>query len=490
MEWGISLRQNKMHSISTKLIAAFVITLIMFSIMISILFGKFYTEHVFQTDLLNTNINLCATISDYIEEEDIEFTSLNIFHNRRDFNFIGNIAAMESVEVWLITFDHKVISHNENKGMIEVDEIPTRYLDMVQELFEGKYIESHPYKKIWNRNMIGVGAPIIKEGRIVGAAIMQMDEDQVLYAASNTIRSLIHCLAIAIPIVGCVAGFLAKAILQPLGKLKLAAMELCNGNYDISTCIRKNDEIGLLADMMDQLAIRLKEAQCHRTVEDERRNNFLSGISHELRTPISVIKVQLEALSDGIITDENERSEYYQSMQSEINGLQRLVNDLLDLSKLSSENFQMKFDSVNLKDVLSNSIRSVRAYANQSGIQLSLKIHGKHSDTKSVQSDYDRLRQLLLIFLDNAIKYSGDGTVVTIEFWAEESTRICISDQGRGIPSEEIPFIFERFYRGKRVEDVNGSGLGLAIAQQIASQLNIHLSLKSSTQGTTVTILF
>ena len=203
---------------------------------------------------------------------------------------------------------------------------------------------------------------------------------------------------------------------------------------------------------------------------EEVRKEFVANISHELKTPITVIRGSLEALKDGVVP-EDEIESYQQQLLDETIYLQRLVGDLMDLSSLQSPEFITEKEDVVIQRVISDSLRSLRHLIDDKKIKVTQTGLG---GSYHLSGDYGRLRQMLLIILDNAIKFSPQGGNIEIKL---EDNRLSIADQGKGIPKEDLTYIFERFYR---VEDeTQGTGLGLPIAKQIAQRHGINLSVSS-----------
>ncbi len=160
--------------------------------------------------------------------------------------------------------------------------------------------------------------------------------------------------------------------------------------------------------------------------------------------------------------------------------LQRLVNDLLDLSRLQNTDFKIEMQELNLCDVINDVVRSVHNIAESKKINIT---HEQDTQVCVIKGDFGRLRQMLLIVLDNAIKFSPENSAVTVSL---ENKSISIKDNGIGISNEDLPYIFDRFYKVKSEENKNGTGLGLAIAKQIADRHNIKLSVNSTQSEGTV----
>lgn len=173
-------------------------------------------------------------------------------------------------------------------------------------------------------------------------------------------------------------------------------------------------------------------------------------------------------------------------MISETRSLERLVGDLLELSRLQSGKILVNKEKVHIKGLISDFTRRMQSIADK---KLILILSNFSDDTASITGDYDRLRQLFIIFIDNAIKYSPDNTKVLIDISIENNLKVVIQDQGYGIPKEELPYVWDRFYKGDKSRNSGGTGLGLAIARHLVELHNGNISLRSDVGiGTTVII--
>ena len=199
----------------------------------------------------------------------------------------------------------------------------------------------------------------------------------------------------------------------------------------------------------------------------------MANISHELKTPITVIRGSMEALYDGVVKDPEQVKSYQEQILSETRFLQRLVGDLLDLSQLQNSDFAMERKELSLAQVIDDLTRSLRPMAAGKGVGLEVE---KDASLDHFQGDYGRLRQMLVIFLDNAIKFSPRHGSVKIRL---KDRVISIIDNGIGIEPQDLPYIFDRFYKSQSEQNKSGTGLGLAIARQIAQAHDIQISVDS-----------
>lgn len=222
---------------------------------------------------------------------------------------------------------------------------------------------------------------------------------------------------------------------------------------------------------------------------EQLRRDFVANVSHEFRTPLTVIRGSLEALVDGAVEKREEIKRYHLRMLSETRGLERLVGDLLELSRLQSGKITMHMESIYLPDLLADTVKSLQTIARKKGIEIE---DLARPDLPPVFGDYDRLRQLLIIFLDNAVKYSPNNTKVSVEAGrlVDNSLSIIIRDQGYGIAAEELSHIWDRFYKVDKSRQGNSTGLGLAIAKHLLELHNAQVKIQSElNKGTVVEII-
>ncbi len=196
------------------------------------------------------------------------------------------------------------------------------------------------------------------------------------------------------------------------------------------------------------------------------RDRFLSDVAHELKTPLTVIRGCAEVLNDGAVPVE-EYPEYCARILRETEAMSRLVNDLLDVSRLRGGRIRFEPRDVNLEYLVRSVCDSLNTVAQKKGVNVACDVR---SELPVLLLDYDRIRQLTVIFLDNAVKHTDEGGTVTLFLDREGETVILgVRDTGHGISPEDLPYVFERFYKAdpQRGGLGTGSGIGLSIAQQI-----------------------
>lgn len=393
-------------------------------------------------------------------------------------------------DVWLVDEQAQTIQMG-HKGhgttVHSYDDLPQGAEQVVQNVFDGNVEVSTDFSSLLSAPSLTAGAPVYGSGsEILGVLLLHSPMEGLQQTQRDGLRILGICILMALGLAAMLAVLLARRFIRPLYQMAGVAQKLTAGEYGVGTGISQEDEIGILAQNIDALAGRLAETEQERKRLEQMRQEFMSNISHELRTPVTVMKGSLEVLEEGLVTEPEEIKEYVHQMLSDANHLQRLVNDLLELSRLESREFKIEKTELNFADVLSESVRSIRRLAEhrQIGIRLNLP------DTYvPFTGDYGRLRQMFTVFLDNAVKFSPAGASAAVELKAGETYRIVIHNDGSYIPEEEMDGIFERFQRKPSEQNREGTGLGLPIAQRIAERHGGTIRCESSREKGTDFIL-
>jgi two-component system, OmpR family, sensor histidine kinase ResE len=223
---------------------------------------------------------------------------------------------------------------------------------------------------------------------------------------------------------------------------------------------------------------------------EKMRRDFIANVSHELRTPISMMQGYSEAIVDDIAESQEEKREMAKVIYDESLRMGRLVNELLDLARMEAGHIQLSIETVNLHSFMNRIIHKFQGFAKDNGIFLNLELD---SDIPSFSFDPDRIEQVLTNLIDNAFRHTPKGGSVTLKVSPEEKgLKVEVTDSGSGIPEEDLPFVFERFYKADkaRTRGRAGTGLGLAIAKNIIDAHLGHISVQSKIDhGTTFTFL-
>ena len=370
---------------------------------------------------------------------------------------------------------------------VKIEKKPTQEVEtFAEKIFKcGEYTQIKKKDKR-NNTVIYVGIPVKEQGETTAVVVMRdtfdMDQGSFLIA----IIVLLLCLLFALLLSLFLSGIMARHFMVPIQKIAMATAELANGNYQIKTDVYDKNEIGELAKKTDILAQKLDATNKEREQMKQMQRDYIANISHELRTPVTVIRSSIEALNDGMIPEDKVK-EYQKQMLVETISLQRLINDMLDLSRLENEDFPIEMEALDLGFVLEDAVRSIRMIARQKDINVNYR---SVEEEWPFKGDYGRLRQMFLTVLENAVKYSDEGKEIWIETTKKvDAYYISIKDEGCGISKESLPFIFNKFYRSSRGQ-TEGTGLGMAIAKSIADRHDISIRIHSvEGEGSKVTFI-
>jgi signal transduction histidine kinase len=462
------------NKIAFKLTLYFSTALIIFSLIIGGVFVGLFRNHTIELHKMDMEKRASA-IADTLSEFLAGGSGHSMMGRQGGYGaylrYLGDIAM---ADVWIVDKNlNLAMSGHMASRLYNYWDLPQDAEALVDDVFLGKTSYSKGFSDMLNVSTLTVGTPILYEDQVVGAVLLHSPVEGMNKAIGQGFGILAVSAASALVLSVMLSAGLAHSFAKPLNRMKEAALLIAAGDYSAKTGVKQDDEIGELASTMDILSLRLDEASRQRQKLEELRRNFVANISHELRTPVTVLRGSLEALWDGVVTEPEQVRNYHSQMLEESIYLERLVNDLLDLSRLQNIDFKIDIEELNLCDVLMDAVRSARHMAQKKNVDVHLQLD---SQVHAVKGDYGRLRQMLLIILDNAVKFSPEGEVVEVTLKEGEIT---IRDKGIGIPEEELPYIFDRFYKVKSSENRGGTGLGLAIAKQIADRHDIMLSVNS-----------
>ena len=309
-----------------------------------------------------------------------------------------------------------------------------------------------------NEHVMSISVPLKVNNQIEGVVRYSLSLKKIY----NTIFKLVFFFIIAGVIILIIAFLLslrfAESLIKPLENLKQFANELAQGNDNIKLKKEKlhNDEIADLVRTFENMAVEIDKS---RKLKEE----FISSVSHELRTPLTSIKGWSETLAyEGIGKDELDLG--LGIIQDETERMISLVEDLLDFSRLSSDRIRLQIDMVDVTKLAKGVVTQLAVKANEKNITLLTEFKTKEID--DIQGDKNRLRQVLINLVQNAIKFTAEGGyIVVIVSQGEEFTTFTVTDNGVGINKENLTKVLDKFFQ----EDYNksGSGLGLAISNEI-----------------------
>ncbi|MCX6064300.1 MAG: ATP-binding protein [Chloroflexi bacterium] len=332
-------------------------------------------------------------------------------------------------------------------------------------------------------DLINLGFPITVGNKTVAYLIpMRPPKNMTEVAAENIhrINSSLLFGGIAVTVLALLFGWLmARNIIRPLRELNSATQSIAQGDLEKQVVISTRDEIGALAESFNAMTVSLKRSR-------DLRRQMTADIAHELRNPLSIILGHTEAMSEGVLPATPETLDI---IYDEAKHLSRLVDDLRTISLSESGELSLQRSPVNPVAILERSASAYAVRAAEKGVTIRLE---PVPDLPLINVDVERIGQVLANLLDNSLKHTPSGGSIRLSANSSDNmVRLSIQDDGSGIPPADLPYVFDRFYRGKqtssRVKD--GSGLGLAISKALVELHQGQISVTSELgQGTTITI--
>ncbi len=273
-------------------------------------------------------------------------------------------------------------------------------------------------------------------------------------------------------------SYFIRSIVNPVREMSATAKQIAQGDFDAKLEKRNNDEIGELCDSINYMAHQLG-------LSEKLKNDFISSVSHELRTPLTAIKGWAETMQMSGAEDKATFDKGMNVIVKESSRLTGIVEELLDFSRLQNGRMVLMMDKIDILAELSEAVYMLKERALSEGKHL---LYDEPELTAAVMGDKNRLRQVFINIIDNALKYTDEGGVVGVQVKLnKENINIIISDNGCGISPEDLPRVKDKFFKANQT--VRGSGIGLAVADEIVGLHKGTLELESSPGvGTTVTI--
>jgi two-component system OmpR family sensor kinase len=316
------------------------------------------------------------------------------------------------------------------------------------------------------QTLLAVVRPVTIGRQTFGKLVVAKPETRLHQHWLALVDRLLLAFAAGVAVAAGFAWYLSRRITTPVLELSRAADEVARGHYDVDVPRGGAGEIGVLAGRFREMAARLSEAE-------ELERNFLMSVSHELRTPLTAIRGHVEALREGVVTDEEMRVASLTVIAAEAERLERLVGDVLDLAKLDAHRFTFLREEVEMERLIDRAYARFSEEARRRGIDYRCSVEAK----PVIVSDGDRVLQIISNLLSNAFRWTPDGGTIELELKAVDgSVCVAVDDSGPGIPAAERERIFRPFWS----RDGGGTGLGLAIARELASALGGRIQLETS----------
>ncbi|WP_065409864.1 sensor histidine kinase [Pseudobacillus wudalianchiensis] len=350
-----------------------------------------------------------------------------------------------------------------------------------KQLEQGKYVLKEGYVKEFKREIMGAVFPIMGETGLIGFVYIYVPLAAIQEVFQGSLPILTFTGTLFFLILFFVVNQIRQSLFQPLTEIQQFSREVSKGNYSNRLPIRANDEVGQLAKAFNKMSSSLEE-------QDIRKKEFLSNVAHELRTPLTYISGYTQALKQQIYTSPEEAQQYLETIEKETERLKKLIHDLVDLDRLQESMYVLDKEPIAIAQLLWDTLHLFDIHISEKKIRT--EVH--FEEDLIINGDPKRIQQVMYNVLDNAVKYSFEGSMLTINLTGENDEMVLrVENQGIGIHEEDIPHIGERFFRTDKARSraTGGTGLGLSIVKEIIRLHEGTFSIESGTaQDTTVTI--
>jgi signal transduction histidine kinase len=260
---------------------------------------------------------------------------------------------------------------------------------------------------------------------------------------------------------------LAASMARSLELLRDGTRRIAAGDFSARVYLTEKDELSEVAETFNFMGDELQKSFARQKELEQARRDLLAAVSHDLRTPLTSIRAMIEALADDVVTEPQTVQRYYGAMRSQIQNLSGLINDLFELSQLETGQVQLAVEPVNLNDLLSDVLESMQAQAGAKGVSLQGIFY---EDLPIIKGEMNKLQRVIYNLVQNAIRHTASGGSISLATEvAPGGVQVEVADTGEGIAPEDLPHIFDQFFRGEksRSRETGGAGLGLAIAKRI-----------------------
>lgn len=441
-----------------------------------VIFSTLLIASIFISQYRATTINQSAK---ELKKTTIQFTEIGksliqpSFERPMDiyFEVLRNIAGND---VWILDLNGNVLlsSTDINKG---------KFVENILNLcsHNSNMNMTYDYSDYFGAKTLTMVNSIMINEEVAGYVLVHQDINAI-YNSYQSLQYLVFLSLLISLILSILMTILySKIFTKPIEMITNTAREIRDGNYKAKTNIERDDQIGELAKTIDNMSSEIETNIEEITELEQRSKEMVANVSHEFKTPLTLIRGYTMNLKDNTISASDE---VYDKIIGNTIVLEKLVNDLLDLNRYQSGKVNLSKEEINLNQIIFEVISSMNEIASKKGISLIFDKSG--GKDLIIFADYYKIRQLLTIFLDNAIKFSHDQSIIKIKLTNGE---IKIIDSGIGMDEGELDKIFNRYYKVNH--DDNGYGLGLCIAKYIVDAHGFDIKIDSKkNKGTTVKI--
>ena len=378
--------------------------------------------------------------------------------------FIDTYSASIDADIFITDLEGKVLLGNyPNSNLTAPQAVPQQ---IVTQASQGLYEGRGTFGGLYQKQFYIIGVPMYADSAkevCVGVVFASTSVSSVNAFQGEALQMFLVAAAAALGVTFCVVGAFAYRLVQPLRQMSAAARSFGGGDFSVRVPVTSADELGQLAISFNNMANSLSNSE-------GTRRSFIANVSHELKTPMTTIAGFIDGILDGTIPPE-QQGKYLHIVSDEVKRLSRLVKSMLDLSRIDSGEMKLHPTQFDITQTLVTTLLTFEQKIDEKGIE----IRGlEETSPQMVLGDQDLLHQVVYNLIENAVKFTNQDGYIKVQVTdGIDRTTVVIENSGPGIAPEELPMIFERFYKTdkSRSRDKNGMGLGLYIVRTI---LKLH----------------
>ena len=387
--------------------------------------------------------------------------------------------------MWIVDKSNTIISGStsESHELSHADELTHAdelcpNSNQVERALKGEVVYNKGIIKFVNEPVLSVALPIYVEDKVEAAIFVCNPLSDIINSIMQTFKIVIIAGIIAIFISVFVSYFISMSIAKPIKEITEISLEMSKGNFSKKAKIYSSDEIGKLTEAFNYMMVTLDKTMSD--LEDEKnkmvtleklQRQFVANASHELRTPLTSVRGYVEAILDGVLKNKEEERKYLRIILKETLRMHRLVNSLLDLSRIESGQIKVNRKDLNISEVINSTVMKFKPIIEDQELQLVVDIP---KDLPIVIGDEDLINQVITNYITNAVRFTSAGGSITVK--AEQNKNevyVHVIDTGIGISPKELTKVWGRFYKinENRQLSKEGAGLGLSLVKEIIELL-------------------
>ena len=451
-------------SLFSKFLTAFILIItVCLSMLLIIVYG---IVNNYAADVKMDSARQVATaVRDYLQE-DFSFDDIEEEGAREEIAWMLRLAATSTDQMVIILTDAAgapiIMESNFDANVPDDFAVPDNVLSMLK---EGREVSNAAYFQVLLRdNQLAYALPIMHDGEMQAAVLVTSPSDRwtgLINVMSRTI--VMACLWIMLAALIAVY-FISERVSAPLKEMRRAAKDFAKGDFDRRVVVQGKDEVAELGIAFNQMAQSLENLE-------KTRNSFMANVSHDLRSPMTTIAGFIDAIRDGVIPPEKQ-DHYLEVVSGEVHRLSRLVSDLLDVTRIQAGDRKFVMKPFDICEMGRQILISLEQQIDAKGLCVEFV---SDEDSMMALADYDAIYQTFYNICDNAVKFSCDGGVFRVSIGRltdknqKNKLQVSVYNQGQGISEDDLPLVFERFYKGDKSRGLDrcGTGLGLYICKTI-----------------------